>query len=134
MKFSVYGSIFLVIIAACCSFPEVKSPKFTRDYGSVITDLQKLGGFETANIKSSTRSFDNKTTSTLTIELINGEALPGNDELKALGKEAAKIVLASMENAKDYQSFRVEFVSKQSMGIASASNSTSFEYDAADIK
>jgi hypothetical protein len=132
MKSAICLLIFASVVFGC-KFPEVKSPKFNRDSAAVIEDLKKLGKFENANIKSATRSFNDKTTSSLTIELINGEDLPAQGGLESLGKEAVKIVMTSIENVKDYESFRVEFVSKQSAGIASASSSTVFDFDPADL-
>jgi hypothetical protein len=133
MKIRRFISILLVATAASCNFPEVKTIKFERESSEVIEDLKKLGNFDSANVGVSMSSINGKSTSSLKIDLTNGENLPSGDELKELARKAFEIVVNSIENENDYSFCRVEIVDEQSIGIVKANSKTTFEFNQADL-
>lgn len=127
--------IAALLVLHSCSLAEVKPAKFQKDSKDVINELKSLKDFEDAGIKWSARSFDNKTTNVLTIQLLNGKDLSDNEaELRDLGKEAMQIVNSSIKNEKDYDRFQVVFVQKASTGLVTTSFTRPFEYSLDDLK
>lgn len=118
-----------------CSLPEAKQAKFQKDSEVVIDELKSLNDFEDAGIKWSARSFDNKTTNILIVQLLNGKDLTDNEiELRNLGKAALTIVNNSIENESDYDKFEVVFVQKSSTGPVTTAFTKPFEYSLDELR
>jgi hypothetical protein len=127
--------IATLLVLQSCSLPEVKQARFQKDAKEVINELKSLKDFEDAGIKWSARSFDNKTTNILIVQLLNGKNLSDdNEELRKLGKEAMQMVNSSIENENDYDKFQVVFVQKSNTGPVSTSFTKPFEYSLDDLK
>lgn len=128
-------SIAAVLMCQRCSLPEVKEAKFQKDTKEVINELKSLKDFEDAGIKWSARSFDNKTTNILIVELLNGKGLSDNqDQLRDLGKKALQVVNNAIENEKDYDKFQVVFIQKASTGLLTTSFTRPFEYSLDELQ
>lgn len=128
-------SIAAVVMSQSCSLPEINEAKFQKDTKEVINELKSLKDFEDAGIKWSARSFDNKTTNILIVELLNGKGLSDNqNELRDLGKKALQVVNNAIENEKDYDKFQVVFIQKASTGPLTTSFTSPFEYSLDELR
>jgi len=121
----------ILLLLHSCSFPEVKTPIFERETQAIVDDLKALHNFEDAGVNwKTTISTEQSATNILSITLLNGENLSEDeDKLKELGKDALKIVVNSIENENDYNSFQVIFMQQKSFGIVNKSFSKQFAFD-----
>ena len=126
----------ILLLVHSCSFPEVKAPKFERETQAVVDDLKALHNFEDAGVNwKTTISTEQSATNILSVTLLNGKNLSEDDgKLKELGKEALKIVINSIENENDYDTFQVVFMQQKSFGIVNKNFSKQFVFDLGSLK
>lgn len=125
----------ILLLVHSCSLPQVKTPIFERETQEIVDDLKALHDFEDAGINWKATTFSGEgTTNILSITLLNGENLSeDNDKLKDVGKEAFKILINSIENEHEYDSFQVIFMQKESFGLVNKSFSKQFVFDLQDL-
>lgn len=124
----------LACLHACFSLG-MKEAKFERDIEEVRSDLKALKNFDDTGIKWMAISTNSKTTHLLKVQLLNGKELSEDDqEMRELGKEVMKIVINSIENESDYDTFQVVFIQKTGIGPLSSGSSRPFTYQLEDLQ
>jgi hypothetical protein len=125
----------VVCLAGCFGKPKYKEAKFTTATKEATEEqLRQLGSFEDAKIAWSARTFDDKVTHNLKIQLLNGE-IPENDSVEyATGKKALQIVIEAIENEADYDNFVVFFVKRKRDGAMTTGSEKPYEYQLDELK
>jgi hypothetical protein len=124
-----------LLFGGCFGKPKYKEAIFNGDSKEKIEQqLRQFGSFEEAKIAWSARTFDDKTTHNLKIQLLNGSVLEDDSTEYEIGKRAMQLVVDAIENEADYDNFVVFFIKRQKEGNVTTGSDRPYEYQLSDLK
>ena len=126
--------ISLVLISCTFTTTKSKDPVFVSSTDSVAAKIRELILTRNVNVHGTETTTNGKTSSELTIRLINPLNEPNNESQRyQLGKEIAVIIKQAIKNPADYSVYTVLFVKEESNGAVTKSSYRGQKYKLQDL-
>jgi hypothetical protein len=118
-----YSGILILLTGCTLSTTWTKNPVFRPDWDTLSSRLKNLVVCENIIIQGKMKKTGGQTFSELTVRLVNGKNLPGDQgKRNEIGKEIAILLKQSLKNPDDFDSYMVLFVNQQIHGPLSKSS------------
>jgi hypothetical protein len=128
-------SLASLVLLPACSLPTVHLPKLKHDASTFLDQQKELLQADNFDIAASTSSFQGKSVSYLTIQIVNAKALPNPaDSSAAAVKRVARRVVAELSNPTDYQVVQVGVKQQQGVAIVSTTQQQTFSYSLVSLQ
>ena len=110
-------------------------PKFKTKFESVLKGMDTIIRCESVSLNGIRTKVNGKATSVLTIGIINGQNLSGDEDLlKSSGFNIAVYMKKALTDPSEYDKYNVEFVKEVNDGGATRKSWVRIAFDSKDIK
>ena len=124
----------LLIVFYSCNYSQTFSPEFKTEQSPRLDSIRAKYSVEDLQVQGKKSSGSGGNHTNLTIKLINGKGVPGNDdEITVLAKQVAIFTKGMLKDPKQFESYTVLFVTKTVDGSVTSSKWVGHEFKPGEI-
>jgi hypothetical protein len=128
------SAVLISILFYSCSYTQTFVPNFKTEQSPQLDSIKAKYGVEDLQVQGKKSSGSGGNHTNLTIKLINGKGVPGNDdELTVLAKQVAIFTKGMLKDPKQFESYTVLFVTKTVDGSVTSSKWVGHEFKPGEI-
>jgi len=128
------SAVLLLILFYSCSYTQTFDPNFKTEQSPQLDSIKAKYSFEDLQVQGKKSSGSGGDHTNLTIKLINGKGVPGNDdEITVLAKQVAIFTKGMLKDPKQFESYTVLFVTKTVDGSVTSSKWVGHEFKPGEI-
>jgi hypothetical protein len=128
------SAVLISILFYSCSYTQTFDPNFKTEQSPQLDSIKAKYGVEDLQVQGKKSSGSGGNHTNLTIKLINGKGVPGNDdELTVLAKQVAIFTKGMLKDPKQFESYTVLFVTKTVDGSVTSSKWVGHEFKPGEI-
>ncbi len=118
MTKTLYAAFVTLLIAGCTmTTTKTKPPVFNKSTDSLLVNLNKIVSCQHIGINGEEITTNGVPSSEFDIDITNGQNIPeGDSEMTVLAKQIAIEFKNALQNKKEYQNYKVLFVTKKEKG------------------